>query len=343
MDYRVLGGTGMRVSPLCLGAMMFGSIGNRDHGACERIIHRALDSGINFIDTADGYSRGESEEIIGKAIKDRRDSLVIATKFWAGMGDDPNMRGASRRWLVRAVEDSLRRLGTDHIDLYQLHRWDDDTDIEETLFTLTDLVRQGKIRAFGCSSFSADRIVESHWIAEKRGTQRFRSNQPAYSIFNREIERFILPTSQRYGMGTITFSPLDGGYLSGRYRSPEDLTGENRYAFFGRLTGRAFDPYADAVRRKLDLVAELSTLADEIGVSLAHLAIAFVIQHPGVTSAILGPRTLEQLEGLLGADAVKLSAETLDRIDALVPPGTSLNPINDMPSGTTIASLRRGI
>lgn len=343
MDYRVLGGTGMRVTPLCLGAMMFGSIGNPDHDACIRIVHRALDAGINFIDTADGYSRGESEEIIGKAIRGRRDSLVIATKFWAGMGDDPNMRGASRRWIVQEVENSLRRLGTDYIDLYQIHRYDVDTDIEEVLFTLTDLVRQGKIREFGSSSFPADRIVESHWIAEKRGTQRFRSEQPAYSIFNREIERFVLPACQRYGMGTLTFSPLDGGFLSGRYRTPEDLTGENRYAFFGRLTGKAFDPYAEAIRRKLDLVADLSTLADEIGVPLAHLAIAFVIQHPGVTSAILGPRTLDQLEGLLGADTVKLSAETLDRIDALVPPGTSLNPINDMPSGTTTASLRRGI
>ncbi|MBT2187366.1 aldo/keto reductase [Sphingobium nicotianae] len=342
MQLRTLGGTGMQVSPLCLGAMMFGAIGNRDHDECVRIIHRSIDAGINFIDTADGYSRGESEEIIGKAIKGRRERLVIATKFYATMSDDPNMRGASRRWVTRAVEDSLRRLGIDHIDLYQLHRWDDVTDLEETLFTLTDLVRQGKIRAFGCSSFPADRIVESHWIAEKRGTQRFRCNQPAYSIFNREIERFILPASQRHGMGTITFSPLDGGYLSGRYRKPEDMNGENRFAYFGRITGRGFDPYAEAVRRKLDLVAELSALADEAGISLAHMAIAFVIQHPGVTSAILGPRTLDQLEGLLGATDVRLSAETLDRIDALVPPGTSLNPINDMPSGTTKQALRRG-
>src|SRR6478735_5174915 len=202
MEMRVLGATGMRVSPLCLGAMMFGSIGNPDHDDCVRIIHRAIDSGINFIDTADGYSRGESEEIIGKAIKGRRDSLIIATKFWAPMSDtDPNMRGASRRWVVQEVENSLRRLGVDHIDLYQIHRWDEATDIEEVLFTLTDLVRQGKIRQFGSSAFPADRIVESQWVAERRGLMRFRSEQPPYSIFNRDAERFVFPACLRYGMG----------------------------------------------------------------------------------------------------------------------------------------------
>jgi aryl-alcohol dehydrogenase (NADP+) len=341
MDMRTLGGTGMRVSPLCLGTMMFGRIGNDDHAECARIIHRAIDFGINFIDTADGYSRGESEEIVGKAIKGRRDNLVIATKFYAGMGDDANMRGASRRWIVRAVEGSLRRLGTDYIDLYQLHRWDDDTDIEETLFTLTELVRQGKIREFGCSSFPADRIVESHYVAERRGTQRFRCNQPAYSIFNRDIERFVLPACQRHGMGVITFSPLDGGFLSGRYRKAEDLSGENRFAYFGKLTGRGFDPFTEAVRRKLELVAELSVLAGETGISLAQMAVAFVLEHPGVSAAIVGPRVMDHLESLLPAAAIRLAPETLDRIDALVPPGSTLNPFNDMPSGTTAAALRR--
>lgn len=343
MDMRSLGATGMKVSPLCLGAMMFGTLGNRDHDECVRIIHRAIDGGINFIDTADGYSRGESETIVGKAIKGRRDALIIATKFYATMGDDPNMRGGSRRWIVRAVEDSLRRLGTDHIDLYQMHRWDDETDIEEVLFTLSDLVNQGKIRAFGCSSFPADRIVESHWTAEKRGTLRFRSDQPGYSIFARDIERFVLPTCQRYGMGVITFSPLDGGFLSGRYRGPEDLEGDNRIAHFGKLMRGSFDPHVDWIRHKLDLVAELARLADEIGITLPQLAVAFVIQHPAVTAAIIGPRTMVQLESLLPAGVLRLSAETLDRIDALVPPGTSLTPgFNDMPSGTTRAALRRG-
>ena len=320
MQLRTLGATGMRVSPLCLGAMMFGSIGNRDHDDCVRIIHRALDAGINFIDTADAYSRGESETIVGKAIRGRRDSLIIATKFYSPMGDDPNMRGASRRWIVRAVEDSLRRLGTDYIDLYQIHRYDVDTDIEEVLFTLTELVRQGKIRQFGSSAFPPDRIVESHWAAQRLGTLRFRCEQPPYSIFVRDIERFVLPACQRYGMGVITWSPLDGGFLSGKYRKPEDLAGENRIAFFQQRIRGHFDPHEAWIRRKLELVGELTKLADEIGVTLAQLAVAFVIQHPAVTSAIIGPRTMQHLEGLLPAAGIKLSAETLDRIDALVPP-----------------------
>jgi len=341
MELRTLGGTGMKVSPLCLGAMMFGEIGNRDHDECVRIVHRALDAGINFIDTADGYSRGESEEIVGKALKGRRDSVILATKFFAPMSDDPNTRGASRRWIVRAVEDSLRRLGTDHIDLYQLHRVDVDTEIEEVLFTLTDLVRQGKIRAFGSSSMPADRIVESQWIAERRGTLRFRCEQPGYSIFVRDVERFVLPACQRHGMGVITFSPLDGGFLAGKYKGPEDLEGDNRIAYFARRMRGKFDPYDAAIRRKLELVAELTRLAEEVGVTLAQLAIAFVVQHPAVTSAIIGPRTMDQLEGLLPAGDVMLSGETLDRIDALVPPGTTLNPFNDMPTGLTKTALRR--
>ena len=343
MELRTLGGSGIKVSPLCLGAMMFGALGNGDHDDCERIIHRAIDAGINFIDTADGYSSGESETIVGKAIRNRRESLVIATKFFAPMGQDPNMRGASRRWIVRAVEDSLRRLGTDYIDLYQLHRFDVDTDIEEVLFTLTELVRQGKIRQFGSSSFPADRIVESHWVAERRGTMRFRCEQPGYSIFNRDAERFVLPACLRYAMGAITFSPLDGGFLAGKYRVPEDLDGDNRVAYFSRRIRGSFDPHAAWVRRKLELVAELTKLAGETGVTLAQLAVSFVMQHPAVTAAIIGPRTMSQLESLLPAGNLTLSAATLDQIDALVPPGTSLNPShNDLPSATTRAALRRG-
>jgi len=343
MELRPLGATGMRVSPLCLGAMMFGKIGNPAHDDCVRIIHRAIDAGINFIDTADAYSRGESETIVGKAIKGRRDSLVIATKFFSPMSDDdPNMRGGSRRWIVRAVEDSLRRLGTDYIDLYQIHRYDAATDIEEVLFTLTELVRQGKIRQFGSSMFPADRIVESHWAAEKMGTLRFRCEQPWYSIFARDIERFVLPTCRRYGMGVITWSPLDGGFLSGKYRGPEDLAGNNRIAFFARRMRGNFDPHEAWIRRKLDLVAELVPLAEEIGVTIAQLAVAFTLEHPGVTASIIGPRTLDQLESLLAAGDLKLSTATLDRIDALVPPGTSLNPLADVPSGTTKETIRRG-
>jgi aryl-alcohol dehydrogenase-like predicted oxidoreductase len=341
MDYRTLGGTGMKVSPLCLGAMMFGEIGNRDHDDCIRVVHRALDAGVNFIDTADSYSRGESEEIIGKAIKGLRDRLVIATKFMARMGDDVNMGGASRRWIVQEVENSLRRLGTDHIDLYQIHFYDISVDIEEVLFTMTELVRQGKVREIGSSSFPADRIVEAQWTAEKRGTLRFRSEQPGYSIFRRDAERTILPACKRYGMGVLSFSPLDGGFLTGKYRAPDDLTGENRFALFGRMSGRGFDPHAELIHRKLAIVVELEKIAQEIDATLAQMAIAFVLQHPAITSAIIGPRTLDQLEGLLPSTDVKLSDETLDRIDALVPPGTMLNAFYDLPSGMTKDQLRR--
>jgi len=344
MEFRTLGATGIRVSPLCLGAMMFGAVGNPDHDECVRIIHRALDAGINFIDTADAYSRGESEEIVGKAIKGRRDSLVIATKFYTKMSDtDPNMRGASRRWVVREVENSLRRLGTDYIDLYQLHRYDVDTDIEEVLFTLTELVRQGKIRQFGSSCFPADRIVESQWVAQQRGTMRFRTEQPPYSIFNRDIERFVLPACQRYGMGVLSFSPLDGGFLAGKYRGPDDFAGpNNRIARFARFTRGSFDPGADYIQRKIALVAELTTIADELGVGLAEMAVAFVLEHPAISAAIIGPRTMQHLDSVIRAGDLRLSTATLDRIDALCPPGTMFDPVNDLPSGTSRAALRRG-
>jgi aryl-alcohol dehydrogenase-like predicted oxidoreductase len=341
MDMRAMGGTGIRVSPLCLGTMMFGAIGNPDHDDCVRIIHRAIDAGINFIDTADSYSRGESEEIVGKAIRGRRDDLVIATKFYNPMGDDPNMRGGSRRWIVREVENSLRRLGTDYIDLYQMHRFDVATDIEEVLFTLTELVRQGKIRTFGSSMFPADRIVEAQWAAEKTGTLRFRCEQPWYSIFARDIERFVLPACQRYGMGVITWSPLDGGYLTGRYRRAEDLPQDGRIAHFSRRIRGSFDPNEAMIARKLEIVGELIPVAEDAGMTLTQMAVAFTIEHPGVTASIIGPRTMEQLEGLLAAGDLKLTTETLDRIDALVPPGTSLNPIADLPSGTAKSVIRR--
>jgi len=340
MEMRTLGGTGMKVSPLCLGTMMFGSIGNPDHDDCVRIIHRAIDAGINFIDTADIYSQGESEVILGKALKGKRDGLVVATKFFSPMSQDPNDRGGSRRWIVRAVEDSLRRLGTDYIDLYQIHRYDVDTDIEEVLFTLTELVRQGKIRSFGSSMFPADRIVEAQWVAEKRGLLRFRCEQPWYSIFSRDIERFVLPACQRYGMGVITWSPLDGGYLSGKYRGLQDLTDDSRVVQFARRFLGGFDTEDAIVRHKLEIIGELIPLAADAGLTLAQLAVAFTIEHPGVTAAIIGPRTMDQLESLLPVAETRLPEEVLDRIDALVPPGSSVNPVTDLPSGT-LAALRR--
>jgi aryl-alcohol dehydrogenase-like predicted oxidoreductase len=321
MRYRSLGSTGVKVSPLCLGAMMFGGFGNRDHDDCVRIIHRALDAGINFIDTADVYSAGESEEIVGQALAGRRDDVVLATKLHGNMGTDPNQRGNSRRWIVREVDDSLRRLGTDHIDLYQIHRPEPATDIDDTLSALSDLVHQGKVRYLGSSTFPAEAIVEAQWVAERRGHERFRVEQPPYSIFVRGIESAVLPTCERYGMGVIPWSPLNGGFLTGRYRPGEAPPTTGRAA----STPERFDPERPGVQRKLELIPELEKLAADAGMPLAHMALAFTLAHPAISSAIIGPRTMEQLEGLLGATEVGLDDDVLDRIDELVPPGTNLN------------------
>ncbi len=337
MQTTVLGQTGLTVSRYCLGAMMFGELhglGNTDKAECIRIIHRAIDAGINFIDTADVYSRGGSEEIVAEAIKGRRENLVIATKFAQPMDDDPGHRGGSRRWIVREVEASLKRLGTDYIDLYQMHRYDASTDLEEVMFTLTELVRQGKIRYFGSSMFAADRIVESHWIAEKRGLMRFRCEQPWYSIFSRDVERAVLPACHRYGMGAITFSPLDGGYLTDKYQSSKDLGEDSRVAFIQRVISGSFDPEDALNTYKLELARQLRKVAADAGLTLAQLSMAFVLRHPYVTSAILGPRKLEHLETLLPAADVKLDDEVLDKIDELVPPGSNVNRLIDWPNET---------
>jgi len=321
MEYRPLGRTGVQVSELCLGAMMFGAWGNTDHDDSIRIIHRALDAGINFVDTADVYSAGESEEIVGKALKGRRDDVVLATKFFMPMGEDPNRRGGSRRWIVRAVEDSLRRLGTDYIDLYQVHRPSPDTDVEETLGALSDLVRQGKVRYIGSSSYSGSQIVEAQWTARERRLEQFRTEQPPYSLLVRGIELDVLPTAQRHGMGILTYSPLSGGWLSGNWTANSSPTSPARQ----RLAKR-FDMSLPENQRKLEVVEQLAQLADDAGLTLIELAIAFVINHPGVTSAIVGPRTMEQLDSQLPAADVVLDTATLDRIDEIVKPGVVLNP-----------------
>ena len=321
MTHRPLGRTGVQVSPLCLGAMMFGAWGNPDHDDGVRIIHRALDAGINFIDTADVYSRGESEEIVGKALAGRRDDVVLATKVHGTMGDDPNQFGNSRRWIVREVEDSLRRLKTDYIDLYQIHRPEADTDIDETLGALTDLVRQGKVRYLGSSTFPASQIVEAQWVARDRGRERFVCEQPPYSMLARAIEADVLPTCERHGMGVIPWSPLAGGWLSGKWRKGEDAPDSSRAK---RMPAR-YDLSDPANQRKLDAADALGRLADEAGITLIQMALAFVINHPAVTAAIIGPRTIEQLESQLGADEVTLDAELLDRIDEIVPPGTTVS------------------
>jgi aryl-alcohol dehydrogenase-like predicted oxidoreductase len=323
MRMRTLGGTGIKVSPYCLGAMMFGAWGNPDHEDSIRVIHAALDGGINFVDTADVYSAGESEEIVGKALRGRRDDVVLATKAHSPMGDDPNMRGNSRRWIVREVENSLRRLQTDYIDLYQMHRPDPDTDIDETLSALSDLVRSGKVRAIGSSTFPAEYIVEAQWVADRRGHARFRCEQPPYSILVRGIETAVLPTCEQYGMGVIVWSPLAGGWLTGRYRKDADIdmtTGRAR-----RLPHR-FDPSLPGNQAKLAAVEELIKVAADAGCSLTHLALAFVTAHQAVTSAIIGPRTMDQLTDLLAGASVTLDDAVLDRIDQIVPPGVNLNP-----------------
>jgi aryl-alcohol dehydrogenase-like predicted oxidoreductase len=325
MDYRTLGTTGVKVSPLCLGAMMFGDWGDPDHDNGIRIIHRALDAGINFIDTADVYSRGESEEIVGKALAGgKRDNVVLATKVHGTMGDDPNEFGNSRRWIIREVENSLRRLGTDWIDLYQIHRPEADTNIDETLGALTDLVRAGKVRYIGSSTFPASQIVEAQWVAERRGRERFICEQPPYSMLVRGIENDVLPTTQRYGMGVIPWSPLAGGWLSGRYRLGED-TPQSRRA--ERIPAR-YDLSLPENQRKLEVADALARVADEAGITLIEMAIAFVIRHPAVTAAIIGPRTMEHFESQLTAADVELSDEVLDKIDAIVAPGVNVNAVD---------------
>jgi aryl-alcohol dehydrogenase-like predicted oxidoreductase len=321
MKYRTFGRTGLKVSPLCLGTMMFGAWGNPDHDDSIAIIHAAIDAGINFIDTADVYSAGESEEILGKAIAGRRDDLVIATKFHGSMGDDPNRAGNSRRWIIRACEDSLRRLGTDYIDLYQVHRPEPGTDIDETLGALSDLVHQGKVRYLGSSTFPASAVVEAQWAAERRQRERFVCEQPPYSILARGIEAELLPTCERYGMGVIAWSPLAGGWLSGRWRTgADDLTSRRAQ----RIPTR-YDLSLPENQAKLEAADALAVLAQENDLSLIHMALAFVVNHPAVTAAIIGPRTAEHLDGQLGAADVVLGDEVLDRIDEIVRPGTNFS------------------
>ena len=318
MRRRMLGGTGISVSEYALGAMMFGAMGNTDHEESVRMIHTALDAGINLVDTADVYSGGESEVIVGEAIKGRRDDVVLATKFGLPMGDDPNRRGGSARWIRRAVEDSLRRLGTDHIDLYQMHRPDPLTDIDETLGALSDLVRAGTVRAIGGSFFAPEQIVEAQWTADRRGHHRLRSEQPPYSILTRGVENRVLPTAQRYGMGVLTFGPLNSGWLAGR----ADPAAGHRSAGAG---AKMFDLSQPGVRAKADAVRGLTALAAEAGLPLAHLAIAFVRAHPAVTAVLIGPRRPEHLTDLLAGADLELGDDLLDRIDEIVAPGVDVN------------------
>jgi aryl-alcohol dehydrogenase-like predicted oxidoreductase len=323
MELRTLGRTGVKVSPLCLGAMMFGHWGNPDHDDSIRISHRALDAGINFIDTADVYSQGESEEIVGKALAGgKREQVILATKVHAQMGEGANRQGNSRRWILEEVENSLRRLKTDWIDLYQIHRPDPTCDMDETLGALTDLVRAGKVRYIGSSTFPAHEIVEAQWTAERRGRERFVCEQPPYSILVRGIEADVLPVCGQYGLGVIPWSPLGGGWLTGRYRANQELPTSRRRE---RVPNR-FDMSLPGNQAKLEAAEQLAVLAEEAGISPVHLALAFVLEHPAVTAPIIGPRTMEQLESQLGATEVRLDQAVLARIDEIVLPGATLNP-----------------
>jgi aryl-alcohol dehydrogenase-like predicted oxidoreductase len=331
MQYRALGRTGIKVSPYALGALALGtSIGNPDPGDSIRIIHRALDTGINLIDTSDVY--GESEVVVGKALKGRRGSVVLGTKFGRPVDDDPNHQGASRRWIMSAVENSLRRLQTDYIDLYQVHRPDPATDIEETLSALGDLIHSGKVRAVGTSAMPASDIVEAQWAAQPHGLERFRTEQPPYSILSRGIEREVLPVAQRYGMGILVWGPLGQGMLTGRVRKgqPTDL---RRAHIFRHLNDE----------RRIDAVEQLIPLAEKAGLPMTHLALAFAIAHPGVTSALIGPHTMEQLDYLLAAGDVTLTDDILDQVDEIVPPGTDVGPLDQayLPPALLNPSLRR--
>ncbi len=333
MERRILGATGISVSEMALGTMMFGAYGNTDHDDAVRIIHAALDAGINFVDTADVYSAGEAEEIVGKALKGRRDAVVLATKFSLRMGPDANQTGGSRRWIMRAVDNSLRRLGTDHIDLYQMHRPDPNTDIDESLSALSDLVHSGKVRAIGSSTFPAELIVEAQWKAERRGRERFLTEQPRYSILNRAAEAAVLPTAQRYNMGVLTYGPLGSGWLSGR----ADPSKGHRAA---GAAAKVFDLTVPANKAKLAVVEQLTRLAAEAGMPLAHLATAFVLAHPVVTSVLIGPRTMEHLQSTLAGAAVRLSEDVLDRIDEIVASGSEVNAADNYYTVPALADKR---
>lgn len=316
--------TGLEVSRLCLGTMMFGGWGNKDHDESIGIIHAALDAGINFVDTADIYAKGESEVIVGKALKGRRDDVVLATKFYNQLADGPNHRGGSRRWIIRAVEDSLRRLDTDYIDLFQMHRPDQFTDIEESLSALNDLVQQGKVRYIGSSTFQPSQVAEAQAVSRDRRLARFVSEQPPYSMLTRGIEADLLPTARRHDIGVIVWSPLAGGWLSGRFRRGQPFPVTHR----DNHDPKRFDLSNPHVQAKFDAADRLGALADEIGVSLVTLAIAWTLVHPAVTSAIIGPRTMDQLHDQLAAAAYDIPTEVLDRIDEIVQPGVTINPID---------------
>jgi aryl-alcohol dehydrogenase-like predicted oxidoreductase len=338
MQYRTLGRTGVQVSSLALGAMNFGQIGRTTQDEATAIVDAALEGGINLVDTADMYGGGESEEMVGKAVASRRDDIVLATKATMPMGDERNHRGSSRRWLVTELDNSLRRLGVDHVDLYQIHRWDPTTSDEETLSALTDLQRAGKIRYFGSSTFPAYRIVQGQWAARENHLSRYVTEQPSYSILQRGIEAHVLPVTEEYGLGVLAWSPLASGWLSGAIRE-----GREAATHRSALMPQRFDLTIPSNRARLDAVEQLAKVADEAGLTMIQLALGFVTSHPAVTSAIIGPRTPDHLQAQLAAADTVLSADLLDAIDEIVAPGTDLAAHEkfDTPPALLDPSLRR--
>ena len=338
MQYRTLGHTGIQASSLALGAMNFGKAGGTTPAEVDAIVGTALDAGINVVDTADVYSGGESEELLGRALVGRRDDVVLATKAGLPTGDGVGQRGASRRWLTTALDGSLRRLGVDHVDLFQIHRWDPATSDEETLAALTDLQQAGKIRHFGTSTYPAYRLVQAQWAAGTARVRRFVTEQPSYSILQRGVERDVLPVAQEYGLGVLVWSPLASGWLSGAVRRDREVT-TNRAAFMPQR----FDLAVPANRARMDAVEKLAALAEEAGLTLIQLSLGFVTAHPGVTSALIGPRTLDHLSSQLAAAETVLTSDVLDAIDEIVAPGTDLaaHEKNDAPPALLDAALRR--
>jgi len=338
MQYRTLGRTGVQVSSLVLGAMNFGTIGRTTQDEATAIVDAALAAGINLIDTADWYSGGQSEEMVGTAIAGRRDDIVLATKAYMPMGDERNHQGSSRRWLVTELDNSLRRLGVDHVDLYQIHRWDPRTSDEETLSALTDLQRAGKIRYFGSSTFPAYRLVQAQWAARDNHLSRYVTEQPSYSILQRGIETHVLPVTEQYGLGVLVWSPLASGWLSGAVREGQEVA-TNR----STVMPQRFDLTIPSNRARLDAVEQLAKVADQAGLTMIQLALGFVTAHRGVTSALIGPRTLDHLHSQLAAADTVLSADVLDAIDAVVAPGVDLAPEekNDTPPALLDPALRR--
>jgi aryl-alcohol dehydrogenase-like predicted oxidoreductase len=328
MNHRLLARTGVRLSVLSLGTMMFGRGVNENVDECTEIIHRSLDAGINHIDTADGYGKGESERIVGAALAGpRRDGVVLATKCFFPPGTDVNERGGSRRWIRRAAEASLQRLQTEYIDLFYLHRLDPDTGIDESLTALEDLVRQGKVLYVGTSGASGSQLVECQWAAREQGCTRPVAEQTHYSILARASEHDVLPTCRRHNIGAIVYGPLNGGWLADKYRRDAPPPPESRAAqqFYSPTWWDRSRPEVD---RKFDVVAELRSIAHDAGLTLPQLAMGFVLAHPAVTSVLIGPRTPAQLDQLLTCADIALSPDTLAAIDHVVPPSSDVDPTN---------------